>query len=220
MPKFGHCQGITTMRHLFGEWSATYTSNRYASPRHRDIEKKYQCMHLIFSRMFRRQEPSAIYCLLTAPSSQWTFDEVHQGDVLNRVVLTSAMYIRCDNIADDLGDPSPMFSNWSAKHQRCYGDVFACVLYFVLYLHPVIRQQNKSDRLYPWSHSAATKHVVRRAISPPFVYSPQGTMPSPWRRQAITTTSSRAIITSPKHRWYLSVARRRITDHRRLYVHI
>ena len=52
---------------------------------------------------------------------------------------------RCDNIADDLCDPSPMFPNCSAKHQRCYGDVFACVLF---YLQSVIRQQNKSDLFF------------------------------------------------------------------------
>ena len=43
-------------------------------------------------------------------------------------VKTSAMYIQCDNITDDLDD-----------------DVFACVLYF---LRPVIHQQDKSDLFF------------------------------------------------------------------------
>ena len=52
MHKFGQRQSRATMHQWFGEGSATYASNRHASPRHRDIEKKFIACIEIFSRCF------------------------------------------------------------------------------------------------------------------------------------------------------------------------
>ena len=52
MHKFGHRQGSATMHQWFGEWSATFASNRHASPRHRDIEENFNACIEIFSRCY------------------------------------------------------------------------------------------------------------------------------------------------------------------------
>ena len=49
MLKFGYRQGSATMHQWFGEWSATFASNRLASPRHRDIGKNFNACIEIFS---------------------------------------------------------------------------------------------------------------------------------------------------------------------------
>ena len=52
MYRLGHRRVNATMHQWFCEWSATYASNRYASPRHWDIEKNVNACIEIFSRCF------------------------------------------------------------------------------------------------------------------------------------------------------------------------
>ena len=104
------------MRHWFGKLSATYASNRHATP----IE--------IFLPMLCRHEPSAIY-RGTALSS-----EQHIGDAMSML--------------------SPTCS--------------------ICYLHPVIRQHNKSDLLF--IHDIIWQP---QGISPPFMLYTKDQRPSP-----------------------------------------
>ena len=81
------------------------------------------------------------------------------------------MFIRCDSVADGLGDSSPMFTNSSAKHRRCYGDDFVCCVFDFITEEKVI----SSSCMISF---AATRYVVPRGISPSFICSPSGTIPS------------------------------------------
>ena len=74
------------------------------------------------------------------------------------------MYILCYNIADDLGDLSPMFPKCSAKRLQYYGDVFACVLYFLS--SPVktpykIRQYKSDLFVYPSPRARGVLFVLK-----------------------------------------------------------
>ena len=139
MHKFGHRQGSATMHQWFGEWSATFVSNRHASPRHRDIEKKINACIEIFSQCFdakyhrryiaeqRRAvgEHSAMYTKVkNVPDTSVTHrrhigdDRVNIGDTCSISYYRrwfgdlSLIHRRC----------SPMFPSCSAKHWWCYGD--------------------------------------------------------------------------------------------------
>ena len=70
----------------------------------------------------------------------------------------------------------------SRTTRRCYGNVFACVLYFLYPPSNAPTEQNWSV-LYPWSHLAVIRYVVQREISPPFMLST--------RHYNIAMTSSR-----------------------------
>ena len=169
--------------------------------------------------MFRRQEPSAIYCR-TAHNSRRTFGEVHQGSKCRR----------------HIGDRSAMFPTCSRKHRQCIFDVIVSPMVWVIhrrcyrtalrsiddamamlppacsisYLHLVIRQQNKSDFFFIHDLIRQPQGMWFHVKSLHLLYALHKAL---YHCQDIT-------ITPPAHLQYSSVARRRITDHRRFYKYI
>ena len=143
MHKFGHRQSSATTHQWIGEWSATYASNRHASPRHRDIEKNFIACIEIFSRCFdakyhqryiaeqRRAvgEHSAMYTKAKNVPDTSATHRRHIGDTSATNQRCSCKHRQCifDVITSpmvwwSIADPSPMFPSCSAKHRRSYGD--------------------------------------------------------------------------------------------------
>ena len=139
-----------------------------------------------------------------------------------------------------IGDTSAMFSTCSRKHRRCIfvvivprmiwvihrrfsptalrsiGDTMAMFSPVCSIFHPAIRQQNKGDLfIHDLILQPQGIYVVPRKIPPPFICYPQGTMPLPCRHKDITTTSLKHNHYAPDVSPYLSVTRRRNTNHRR-----
>ena len=125
MLKFGHRQGSATMHQWFGEWSATYASDRYASPRHREIEKKFNACIEISSRCFdakyhrryiaeqRRAvgEHSKIYTKVKNVPDTTATHRRHIGDTSAMLVWTSAMHIISALVWWSIADTSPMLAD-------------------------------------------------------------------------------------------------------------
>ena len=99
----------------------------------------------------------------------------------------SCKHRRCIFDVEGLSDLSPMLAEdpellheASAMLWRC---LHLCFLFF--YFHPVTKG------IASLSMTSFGSNKVPRKISPPFICSPQGTIPSPWHRQHITTTLSK-----------------------------
>ena len=132
MHKFGHHQSSATMHQWFGEWSATYASNRHASPRHRDIAKNFNACIEIFSYV---STPNTIGDMNSAMQSANIRRCTPRPKMSHSHRRCSCKHRRCifDVIISpmvwwSIADPSPMFPSCSAKHRRCYGDASLSVM--------------------------------------------------------------------------------------------
>ena len=125
-PMLSRCThlGSATMHHWFGEWSATYASNRHASPRHQDNEKNFNACIEIFFRCFdakyHRRYIAEQCRAVSEHSTMYTKAKNRRCSCKHRRCIFDV--IISPMVWWSIADPSPMFPSCSAKHRRCYGD--------------------------------------------------------------------------------------------------
>ena len=168
---------------------------RRASPGHRNIEKNFNACIEIFS-----------CCFVDKNHKRYITDQRRAAHNRRRIIGEAHQGLKSPRHS---GGTSAMFSTCWCKHRRCIFDVIIsqmiCVIHRRCYrtalqnidnvmamFSPVCfissppsntTTEQKWSLLYPWSYSAVTRYAVPCKISPPFICSPQGTIPSPWRRK-------------------------------------